>query len=122
MEELKILVEMVAKLPQMALWVVAAYFFYKLSIVGSIYATIRFLGERAYQWAVAKKGERVVEHGSGVYLITIEGRANAKVIEVLKSVAGVSTAWGPGAYIHWEDALWLEQAVAEKRAREKARV
>ncbi len=43
MEALQLLVEMVADLPEMALWVIALYFFYQLSIVGSIYGCIRFV-------------------------------------------------------------------------------
>ncbi len=35
MEELKLLIEMVADLPQMALWVLVGFFVYKVVIVGS---------------------------------------------------------------------------------------
>lgn len=41
MEELKVLVGMVAELPSMALWVVAFFFAYKVVVVGSIYGVIR---------------------------------------------------------------------------------
>lgn len=41
MEELKSLIEMVAGLPNVVLWVLIGYLVYKLVVVGSIYATIR---------------------------------------------------------------------------------
>lgn len=55
MEELKILVNMVASLPQMALWVIAFFFAYKVMIIGSIYGVIRFCVERLYQWAITPR-------------------------------------------------------------------
>lgn len=50
MEELKLLVEMVANLPSMALWVIAFFFAYKVMIVGSIYGVIRFAVEHFVKW------------------------------------------------------------------------
>ena len=41
MEELKLLVESIAGLPDLAIWVVAMYFFFKLAIVGSIFGVTR---------------------------------------------------------------------------------
>ena len=41
MEELKLLVESIAGLPDLAIWVVAMYFFFKLAIVGSIFGVAR---------------------------------------------------------------------------------
>ena len=41
MEELKLLVESIAGLPDLAIWVVAMYFFFKLAIVGSIFGIAR---------------------------------------------------------------------------------
>lgn len=37
MEELKILVESIAGLPDLAIWVVGMYFTFKMVIIGSIY-------------------------------------------------------------------------------------
>lgn len=41
MEELQLLVNMVANLPSMALWVLAGFFAYKTIIIGSIYGVTR---------------------------------------------------------------------------------
>lgn len=49
MEELRLLVEMVADLPHMALWVIAAFFAYKVIVVGSIYRVIRFIASGIFK-------------------------------------------------------------------------
>lgn len=50
MEEIKLLVEAVAKLPNAALWVLLGYLVYKLSVVGSIYGLIRFAIDKTHSW------------------------------------------------------------------------
>lgn len=42
MEVLKLLIEMVKDLPQMALWAIVIFFLYKVVVIGSIYGVIRF--------------------------------------------------------------------------------
>ena len=41
MEELKLLIEAIAGLPTITLWVLVGYLVYKLAVVGSIYGVIR---------------------------------------------------------------------------------
>lgn len=48
MEELRLLIEMVSNLPQLAVWVLIGYLVYKITIVGSIYALVRFVVQRVY--------------------------------------------------------------------------
>lgn len=48
MEEIKLLVEAVAKLPNAALWVLLGYLVYKLAVVGSIYGTVRYVVEKVH--------------------------------------------------------------------------
>lgn len=55
MDELKILVDMVAHLPQMVLWVLCGFLAYKLAVIGSIYGLIRFCIGKLYEWAVQRK-------------------------------------------------------------------
>ena len=50
MEELKLLVESIANLPDLAIWVIAMYFFFKLAIVGSIFGVIRLSIVKAYDY------------------------------------------------------------------------
>lgn len=55
MEEVKILIEAIAGLPDLALWVIAMYFFFKLAVVGSIYGVIRFITMKMHDWAITKR-------------------------------------------------------------------
>lgn len=50
MEELKLLVESIAGLPDLAIWVVAMYFFFKLAIVGSIFGIVRFIAFKIHHY------------------------------------------------------------------------
>jgi len=43
MDELKLLIDMVANLPTLAVWVLVGYLAYKVVVVGSIYGVIRLL-------------------------------------------------------------------------------
>lgn len=55
MEELKQLIELVLKLPNTALWILAGYLVYKLAVVGSIYGTIKFTVDKIHSWATKPK-------------------------------------------------------------------
>ena len=55
MEELKILVGMVADLPDLAIAVILAFFAYKMFIVGSIYGVIKLTVQRLHDAIVFKK-------------------------------------------------------------------
>ena len=57
MEELKMLVQMVADLPNAALWVIAALFAYKVCIVGSIYGVIRLAIVKTHDWLITPRHE-----------------------------------------------------------------
>ena len=41
MDELKLLIEMVANLPSLAIWVLLGYLVYKIVVIGSIYGVLR---------------------------------------------------------------------------------
>ena len=43
MDELKILIGMVADLPQLAIWVLVAFYAYKVVVIGSVYGLLRFV-------------------------------------------------------------------------------
>ena len=55
MEELKLLIEMVANLPALAVWVLVGYLLYKVAIVGSIYGVIRLAIAKLHDWAVQRQ-------------------------------------------------------------------
>ena len=48
MDELKLLIDMVANLPTLAVWVLVGYLVYKVAVVGSIYGVIRLLIIKAH--------------------------------------------------------------------------
>ena len=60
MEELKLLIESIAGLPDLAIWVVGMYFFFKLMIVGSIFGVVRLITLKVWDWAKTKKESKLV--------------------------------------------------------------
>ena len=55
MDELKMLIEMVANLPSLAVWVLVGYLVYKISVIGSIYGVIRLLIVKGHDVMVTRK-------------------------------------------------------------------
>lgn len=52
MDELKLLIETVANLPTLTLWVLGGYLIYKLAILGSLYGTIRYVANKFVEWRI----------------------------------------------------------------------
>lgn len=50
MDDLKLLVEMIAHLPSLTVWVLAGYLLYKVAVVGSVFGIIRLLIVKVYEW------------------------------------------------------------------------
>ena len=59
MDELKLLIEMVANLPTLAVWVLVGYLVYKVAVIGSIYGVIRLLIVKAHDWLTAPRQMRI---------------------------------------------------------------
>ena len=55
MEDLKLLIEMVANLPTLTVWVLVGYLIYKITVIGSIYGVIRLLIVKIHDWATKPK-------------------------------------------------------------------
>ncbi len=134
MEELKILVQMVADLPNTAIWVLLGYFTYKVFVVGSVYGVIRY-GITALQTMIttakkentvqAKEKTEQIKEGKKITIkdVEIDGMCISSdgtydlVIRCLRKVKNhVKTAGG--RYIHMEGAEWLYTAIREKIERE----
>lgn len=97
MEELKLLVEMVANLPNGALLVLAGYLLYKLATLASIYGVIRLAIERLHSYATRPRDFKV-----GTAII------NAEVAELLQ----VQLARLPrSSYMHASDVHRLKEAL-----------
>jgi hypothetical protein len=122
MEELKLLVEMVASLPSMALWVVAFFFAYKVCIVGSIYGVIRFCVARLHDWAVQKKAapapiEQEINLRDKLHGITITSDSTlTELLAQIRRVTGKAINID-SKYIHGASVDWLRDAIdAKERA------
>lgn len=125
MEELKLLVEMVANLPAMALWVIAFFFAYKVVVVGSIYGVIRFVAEKLFAWLTTRKA-REVEYKEMRPML--DGMCIKTETDSL--VAQLNRLRGRGLtiesdYIHAQSVDWLREAIdakieADRVAKKKA--
>lgn len=115
MEELKLLVQMVADLPSMALWVIAFFFIYKVAVVGSIYGVIRFFIEKTHSWLTTPK-DKTVNLRLMLDGISIDGSTEALIAQLhrLHSKHGLS-------YIHGSHVQWLKEAIDAKEAEELAK-
>lgn len=118
MEELKLLIEMVAELPAMALWVLVGFFAYKVVIVGSIYGAIRFVADRLFDWLQQKKA-REVEYKEirpmldGMCIQAETERLIAQLNRIRGRGVGI-----PSDYIHAQSIDWLRDAIDKKIERE----
>lgn len=119
MEELKILVEMVAGLPSLALWVVAFFFIYKVSVIGSIYGVIRFVTQRLYDWSVSGKRKEIHFEDIANDICVTTDDTRLKLIKLLKSIAKDNGHYS-GVFIHSGTVEWMEKAVNAQRILDKS--
>lgn len=104
MEELKIIVDMIASLPQMALWVLIGFWAYKVIVIGSIYGTVKFVSQKAFD-AFVKPRPMDLDG------IVIDKKTAAYLVGQLSRIASSN-------YIHHSDVIWLADAITEKAMRE----
>ena len=119
MEELKLLIQMVADLPHAALWVIAGVLIYKVSIIGSIYGVIRLAIIKLHDWLTTPKHELrkvTVEMEGQIRGMTITDKADA-FISQLNRLRGKGLNID-SQYCHKQSVDWLRQAIDEKEARE----
>ncbi len=113
MEELKQLIELVLQLPATALWILAGYLVYKLAVVGSIYATIRFCVDKVHSWATHRKEVlHLYTWREGVDPISEEVKDT-----IINSLARLNafhrTTGSSSTYFHTDAARTLEKLVNE---------
>ena len=120
MEELRILVEMVAELPRMAVWVLVGFFIYKVVIVGSVYGVVRLAINKVHEILKNYNKRKEIEHTRietteyrviADKLVMREGRG--QLLRILKGLRG-----GTCNYVHGSDLNWLEDAITEKKQRD----
>lgn len=118
MDELKLLVQMVKDLPSMALWVIAFFFIYKVTIIGSIYGVIRLAIERAYGVLIRQKHE-TVDIVPTLRGMVIDGNLDELIGQLLRlrgKAVGIDSQ-----YLHKQSVEWLRQAIDAKEAEDAAK-
>lgn len=119
MEELKALVEMVSKLPQLALWVCIGFWAYKVIVIGSIYGTLKFVVTKLHDYLVRRKTEfKTVEMRPTIDGMCIGGEAD-HLIAQLRRVVGKGTSIN-SSYVHRQSVNWLREAIDAKIEAEAA--
>lgn len=121
MEELKMLVEMVAHLPAMAMWVLVGFFAYKVVVIGSVYGVIRFVTAQLFGWLTLRNSGAI--GASDVRKLMDEFCVRGAVeplMTQLKRLRGVNVAFD-SKYIHESSVNWLRQAIEEKMERDSVR-
>ncbi len=123
MEELKLLIEMVAHLPAMALWVLVGFFAYKVIIVGSLYGVIRYGIWALHSWLTTPKETSKVEkvnlYGMLHGLCITQDNVHETLIGQLMRVRGKGTGIN-STYIHSQSVGWMRQASDDKIAKDVA--
>ncbi len=116
MEELKLLIEMVAKLPQLALWVVIAFWIYKVVIIGSIYGVLRLVIIKIHDVLMQRRfrKEDVVPMING---FTITGERDALIAQLHRIRGRLKTY--KSDFIHDSDVEWLRLAIDDKLAKDQ---
>lgn len=120
MEELKTLIAMVKELPDLALWVIALFWAYKVVVIGSIYGVIRFVVEKTHSWLTTPKHTlEVKEIRPMLDGMVITGQLEPLIAQ-LRRLAGKGTSINT-PYIHDRSVDWLREAIDEKIEREAAK-
>lgn len=112
MEELKILVEMVAGLPAMATWMLAFFFAYKVIVVGSIYGVIRYVCSELFGWLKLRSNQPTLNNAKDELDACCISQASPLLLIQIQRIKGIKS--GGSLYIHKEDVEWLRQAIDEK--------
>tara|TARA_R110000744_G_scaffold17089_4_gene46623 strand:+ start:523 stop:852 length:330 start_codon:yes stop_codon:yes gene_type:complete len=109
MEELQLLVGMVADLPNMALWVIAFFFAYKVIILGSIFGIVKLAILKLHDWLTTTPTK--VPLGD-MCIMGSEAGLLAQIERVKRST---------GRYVHDSDVDWLRKAIDMKEAADESK-
>ena len=121
-EALKELAGMMKDLPNMAIWILGGFLFYKLFIAGSIVGAItmvsKLLINRVHDFKT-KPSTVTREVSIDGRFITLDGTYD-RFCRLLGTLTGMTTTGISMQYIHNSDVEWLEDAVKEKKERDKS--
>jgi hypothetical protein len=123
MEELKLLVQMVASLPSLAVWVIIAFYIYKISIIGSIYGVVRFTASKIHDWAITRKTIPPIQQEISLYDLTYgivinDETTQRALIAQMRRLCGKNVGIDSN-YIHMSSVLWLCQAINDKEQKDQ---
>lgn len=104
-EELKVIIDMVSKLPNFALWVIAAFWAYKVIVIGSIYGVIRLAINKFHDF-LTKPKDVDLDHMCGSMAIK-----KALILQISRIPCRFTTL-DPVAL------NWLKEAIDEKLQKE----
>lgn len=96
MEELKILVEMVASLPEMAVWVLVAFFVYKVIFIGGLFSLLKY---------VVSSLVKILTKQNSINDMCVSIEVQEQLIVQLKRLTSYSS------HIASSDVLYLKQAL-----------
>lgn len=102
MEELKDLIQAIAGLPTLTLWILTGYLIYKLAVVGSMYGVVRYGISKFVEWRTLPQ---TFQFKIGSKLID-ESVADQLQVQIAR--LSVNSTYG---YIHSSDVLKLKDAL-----------
>lgn len=104
MEEIKVIIDAIAGLPQIALWVLIGFWCYKVVVVGSIYGVIRFTVAKLHDAYVNRHITKNTNITTQVHDCLIVGEEDAFMVQVKRLVklqqTKVRAITTPFKYIH----------------------
>lgn len=112
MEELKILVEMVAGLPAMATWMLACFFAYKVIVIGSIYGVVKYVCSELFGWLKLRSSQPKLSDAKDELDACCISQASPLLLLQIQRLKGIKS--GGSLYIQQADVEWLRQAIDEK--------
>lgn len=112
-DSLKELVELIDKLPTLALWICVGFALYKLSIIASIYGVIRLGITRLFDYLQTRSELKIDVVKINDFIITGQEEALVKQLKRLRwqSASNVSGSKVNGTYIHESGVIVLEKAL-----------
>lgn len=118
MEELKLIIETVAHLPTMTLWVLCGYLVYKLAVIGSVFGLIRYGIQCGHDWLMHRHEVRKVDIYGTIQGMTITAdNSHDRLIAQLNRLIGKRAH--SSCYIHAQSVTWLQEAIDEKEAKDR---
>lgn len=114
MNELKEVVDLIAKLPQMALWFAIAFWVYKVTIIGSIYGVIRLVILKTHDIFMRQKTQDIA--------LFLDGKTmgdKEQLIGAFRAARSRREKSGNDDFLYSTDAAFIIAAISEKITREK---